>query len=116
MESNTLNNQNDEQVKHLNLILAQINYKSDRLINYFLASYFVAGLLLAFYYDTWLVAAGIGSLSLVAYYSAKWVLPNSNLYQYVLSTVLGIFMAQFIYQMHGLFEMHFIAFIGSAIL
>src|SRR3982751_2068953 len=27
-----------------------------------------------------------------------------------------IFMAQYIYQMHGLFEMHFFAFIGSAIL
>ena len=25
-------------------------------------------------------------------------------------------MAEFIYQMHGLFEMHFFAFIGSAIL
>jgi signal transduction histidine kinase len=29
---------------------------------------------------------------------------------------LAIFMAQYIYQMHGLFEMHFLAFIGSAIL
>ena len=43
-------------------------------------------------------------------------LPGSNLYQYVLSIVLGVFMAQYIYQMHGMFEMHFFAFIGSAIL
>jgi signal transduction histidine kinase/DNA-binding response OmpR family regulator len=34
----------------------------------------------------------------------------------VLSTVIAVFMAQYIYQMHGLFEMHFFAFIGSAIL
>jgi signal transduction histidine kinase len=34
----------------------------------------------------------------------------------MVSAVFAIFMAQFIYQMHGLFEMHFIAFIGSAIL
>lgn len=59
---------------------------------------------------------GIGTLSLVAYYSVKWALPKSNLYQYVLSGVLGIFMAQFIYQMHGMFEMHFFAFISTAIL
>ena len=38
------------------------------------------------------------------------------MYQYVLSAILGVFMAQYIYQMHGLFEMHFVAFIGSAVL
>src|SRR5204863_9617848 len=51
-----------------------------------------------------------------AYYSSKYFLPESNQYQYVLSAVYGIFMGQFIYQMHGMFEMHFFAFIGSAIL
>lgn len=97
-------------------LLGQIKQKSDKLMNYFLISFYISGLLLALFYDTWLVAIGIGSLALLAYYSTKFLLPGSNTYQYVLSTVLGIFMAQFIYQMHGLFEMHFIAFIGSAIL
>ena len=46
--------------------LAQIKYKSDRLINYFLGSFFVCGLLLALFYDTWLVALGVGGLSLLA--------------------------------------------------
>ncbi len=90
--------------------------RSDRLMNYFLISHFLVGLALAPFYGTWLIALGVGGLLLLAYYSAKIALPNSSLYQYVLSTVLGIFMAQFIYQMHGLFEMHFFAFIGSAIL
>lgn len=99
-----------------NAFRAQVKHKSDKLMNYFLISFYIAGLLLAFFYDTWLVAIGIGSLSLLAYYSTKFLLPDSNAYQYLLSTVFGIFMAQFIYQMHGLFEMHFIAFIGSAIL
>ena len=43
-------------------------------------------------------------------------MPGSNLYQYVLSAVFGVFAVQFIYQMHGLFEMYFFAFIGSAML
>jgi signal transduction histidine kinase len=34
----------------------------------------------------------------------------------VLAIVLAIFMAQYIYQMHGLFEMHFTVFIASTIL
>jgi signal transduction histidine kinase len=99
-----------------NALLEQIKHKSDKLMNYFLISFYICGLLLAFFYDTWLIAVGVGSLSLMAYYSTKWLLPASNAYQYVLSVVFGIFMAQYIYQMHGLFEMHFIAFIGSAIL
>lgn len=90
--------------------------RSDRLMNYFLPSYFIAGLIFAFYYDTWLMAVGVGSICVLAYYSTKLILPSSDLYQYVLSTVLGIFMAQYIYQMHGMFEMHFFAFIGSTIL
>jgi len=93
-----------------------IRRRSDRLMDYFLLTYFLTGIFLAHYYDTWLIAFGIGGTLLIAYHSAKWMLPGSSLYQYVLSAVFGIFMAQFIYQMHGLFEMHFLAFIGSALL
>ncbi len=94
----------------------EVKERSDKLMNYFLISYFFVGLVFASFYDTWLIAFGVGGLSLVAYYSVKVALPGSSLYQYVLGAVLGIFMAQFIYQMHGLFEMHFFAFIGSALL
>ncbi len=89
---------------------------SDRLMNYFLAGFFLTGLVFATFYDTWFIAICVGGICLLAYYSVKIALPHSSLYQYVLSAVLGIFMAQYIYQMHGLFEMHFFAFIGSAIL
>lgn len=85
-------------------------------MNYFLISYFVIGLLLATVHGTWLIAFGAGGFSLLAYYLAKIAFPGSNAYQYVLSAVFGVFMAQFIYQMHGLFEMYFLAFIGSTIL
>lgn len=95
---------------------AEIKKKSDKAINFFLIGFFIAGLLLATFYDTWTVAIVIGGMSLLAYYSTKILLPDSDLYQYILGAVFGIFMAQFIYQMHGLFEMHFIAFIGSAML
>ncbi len=94
----------------------RVQRRSDRWMNYFLSGYFIIGLLFAAVYDTWLIAIGVGGLLVVAYYSVKYLLPKSNLYQYVLSTVLAVFMAQYIYQMHGLFEMHFFAFIGSAVL
>lgn len=94
----------------------EVKKRSDQLINYFLVSFFLVGLGFAAAYDTWLIAVGSGGLCLLAYYSAKILLPDSDLYQYVLSAALAVFMAQFIYQMHGMFEMHFFAFIGSAIL
>ena len=93
-----------------------VKKRSDRLINYFLVLFFFAGLYFAHFYDTWNIAFGVGGTALIAYYSIKLLLPQSDLYQYVLSVCLGIFMMQFIYQMHGMFEMHFFAFIGSAIL
>jgi signal transduction histidine kinase len=105
-----------EEERHIEHYLDQVKDRSDRLVNFFLGCYFLIGLLLAFFYDTWLIAMGVGGLSLIGYYSAKYALPKSNFYQYVLSVVMGIFMAQYIYQMHGMFEMHFFAFVGSAIL
>ncbi len=95
---------------------AMVKRRSDRLMNYFLIGFFVVGLLLAGYFDTWGIAIGVGGISLVAYYSTKLLLPKSDLYQYVLSVVMGLFMAQYIYQLHGLFEMHFFAFISCTIL
>ena len=82
--------------------LEHVKHKSDKLMNYFLVGFFITGLLLAFFYDTWLVAIGVGSLSLLAYYSTRLLLARSNAYQYIVSVVLGLYMAQFIYQMHGL--------------
>jgi len=96
--------------------VAEAKKRSDVLMNYFLLGYFAMGLVFATFYGTWVIAIGVGGLSVIAYYSAKLALPGSDLYQYVLSVVLGIFMAQFIYQMHGLFEVHFFAFIASAVL
>jgi signal transduction histidine kinase/DNA-binding response OmpR family regulator len=98
------------------LFHADVRRRSDRLMNYFLIGFFLVGIYLAHYFDTYAIAFGVGGLSLIAYYSVKLAFPRSDLYQYVLSVVIGLFMAQYIYQMHGLFEMHFVAFISCAIL
>lgn len=94
----------------------QSKRNSDRLIEWFLAAYFVTGLILAFYYDTWLIALAVGGACLVVYFASKKMFPESNVHHYVASAVVGVFMGQFIYQMHGLFEMHFFAFVGGALM
>jgi PAS domain S-box-containing protein len=93
-----------------------VTRRSDRLMNYSLGAYFLLGVVFASFYGTWLTGFGFGGLLLAIYYSAKATLQVSCLYQYVLSVVLGLFLAQFVYQMHGMIEMYFFAFIGSALL
>src|ERR1700712_5629511 len=67
--------------------------RSDMLMNYFLVAYFLLGLVFAVFYNTWLVAVCVGGMALIVYYAVKAALPHSSLYQYVLSAVLGVFMA-----------------------
>lgn len=93
--------------------LSIIYKNADRFMLRYLLANFSFGIFLAFFYDTWIVAFVVGSLSLLAYFLPKYLLKNSTLYQFVGSAVTAIFAAQFIYQMHGLFEMHFWVFIAS---
>ena len=95
---------------------AETNRKADRIMNIALWAYFVFGIFLSAFYETYLIAFGVGGLCLLSYYLTKILLPTHSLHHYVLSVVVGIFCALYIYQMHGLFEMHFFFFVGSALL
>lgn len=94
----------------------RIRRRSDRLMNYFLAVYFSGGFIAAAFYNTWLIALMCGGISLMIYYLCKEGFKHSSFYQYVLSVVFGLFMVQYIYQMRGMYELYFFAFVGSTIL
>lgn len=111
-----MSNQNFDLKEFENEFKDRNRKRSDKLIEIFLACYFVFGLALAFFYDTWLIAIVIGGASVLVYFIAKKMFPKSNVHHYVASAVVGVYTGQFIYQMHGLFEMHFFAFIGSALM
>ncbi|MBC8112521.1 MAG: GAF domain-containing protein [Verrucomicrobia bacterium] len=97
-------------------ILLKIKEQGDRVIQISLISYFIFGVALAFVYDTFLIAFGVGGICVGAFFLVKWLSPTTALYQYVASALFAVFTAQFIYQMHGLFEMHFFVFVGAALL
>jgi methyl-accepting chemotaxis protein len=94
----------------------EINERSDRFMNYALFAYFAFGIVLSFFYNTLSMALGVGGTCLAVFFITRYLLPKSSLYQYVMSALFAIFSAQFIYQMHGLFEMHFFFFVGSTLL
>lgn len=108
--------QMSDPVKFEQQLRSSIMERSDKLIERFLLVYFVSGLAFALFYDTWIIAISVGGSNLTLYFITKRIFPNTAVHHYVASLVVGIFMAQFIYQMHGLFEMHFFAFIGSALM
>jgi methyl-accepting chemotaxis protein len=95
---------------------AEIKQKSDAMMKYALIAHFAFGIFLGFFYNTFTIAVLVGGLCLAAYFVTKALLPQYRLYQYVASGLLAVFTAQFIYQMHGLFEMHFFVFIGTTLL
>lgn len=97
-------------------VMAGLNARSDQFAFRFLLIYSVFGILISYYYDTWLIGLSTAALAMVSWFGTKLLLPNHSLHRYVASTFFGVFVGTFIYQMHGTFEMHFFAFIGSAIL
>ena len=101
---------------HRNSNIFHWDVKADKLVEIALISYFIFGVCISFVYETLDMALGVGLTVLTVYYSTKFLFPNKETHRYIASSGFAIFMAQFIYQMHGLFEMHFFAFIGSTII
>ncbi len=97
-------------------IVRAMNLRSDIIMFRFLMVYSLFGIGISFYYDTWMIGLSLAGLCVASWFVIKLLLPNGELHRYVASGFLGVFVGAFIYQMHGLFEMHFFAFIGSAIL
>jgi len=60
MTNNSVNTKNLDRVLQVDAFTAQIKIKSDRLMNYFLISFFIGGLALAFFFITWNVAICVG--------------------------------------------------------
>jgi hypothetical protein len=96
--------------------LGEQRKRSDKHMWIILIAYFIFGILFSIKYETYNIGLSVGGLCVAAVYISKKLLPEKSLYQYVFAGTMAIFMAQFIYQMHGMFEMHFFALIGSAVL
>ena len=93
-----------------------LNRDVDRVIRYIVVGFYIFGLLLIFYYDTWAFGLGIGTLNLLLYLVASYGIKSELVKRQMISLVFAIFMLQFIGQMHGMYEMHFFFFINIAIL
>lgn len=92
------------------------NKSADKIIDISFGLLTILSLGLCPVYNTFFFALPVLALVLAMYYITKFTLPNHSLYQYVGSAVFALLTALLIYQMHGMIEMHFIAFIAAIIL
>lgn len=90
--------------------------ETDKIMLYVLIGFFLFGIGISFFYDTWKLALIAGGVSLGMYLSVYFLVRGSFLSRAVVSLVLWNFGAQFIAQMHGMYEMHFFFFIACTIL
>jgi signal transduction histidine kinase/ActR/RegA family two-component response regulator len=90
--------------------LAGIYSRGDRSMQLFLYCHAVLALLLAFFYDTWLLTIAITLLSLAIFQISVLLLPGQFLTRCIAGVSLQLFVALHIYQLHGLPEMHFFFF------
>lgn len=108
--------QTPEFEKELNRLLLQDQIQAEKLVRIFIFGCFVFGAILVYKYDTYWYGWGIGSLTIVLYYIGKKYFPYTFAQRLLNSTILQLYIIQFIYQMHGLYEMHFTFFAITAML
>ncbi len=89
---------------------------ANKLANYFVLGYFALGFVLAPIYNSWWLAAIMGSVSLGAYYGVKYLVRNNTLFHLVTSLVFWNFPLQFLLQMHGSYIMMFFYFVSLTVL
>jgi PAS domain S-box-containing protein len=93
-----------------------VQLQADKIVDKFIIGFFLFGLLLAPVYSTWTFSITTGSLTVILYLLARFVIQKKLYARMLISVVFAIFMLQFIGQMHGMAEIHFFFFTNIAIL
>jgi PAS domain S-box-containing protein len=98
------------------LYLAGVHEKVDKIIDRFVIFFFLFGLAVSPIYSTWLFSLVVGSLTLLIYGIAKFLVKNKFYARMISSVVLAMFVLQYIGQLHGMAELHFFFFTNIALL
>jgi methyl-accepting chemotaxis protein len=113
---NEYSNQSEATEEQLQPYYDKVYFQADGIARYFIVGFFIAGLLLSFFYHTYLIAAVMGGASLAAFFLIQAFAPNTQFLRYVTSFLFWNFGLQYLFQMHGLYEMHFVFFIALTVL
>ena len=106
----------DEKEDQLQNFYNKVYYQADSITRYFIIGFFLVGLVLATLHSTYLLALIMGGVSLIAFFLLQTFLPQSQAVRYVSSFLFSNFGLQYLFQLHGLYEMHFFFFISLTVL
>lgn len=90
--------------------------EAERKLMFVMVGLFLFGLGISFHYETWIFGLGVGGLNLVIFILAVVFFSGSILARMISSSVMAIYMLQYVAQLHGMYEMHFWFFIMPIIL
>lgn len=94
----------------------KIHQHADRIVVKFITGFFVLGVAIALFHNTFLMAFILGGIALAVYLVLRSVAPHSLLLRMAASFIFANFAVQYFFQLQGAYEMKFTFFIGMTIL
>ncbi len=94
----------------------RIHSRGDKIVGRFILLHLVIAVLLAPFFNTWLITGVVGACATAMFFISARLLPRSVITRCIAGVSLQIFVALHIYQLHGLAEMHFFYFTASTVL
>ena len=85
---------------------------ADRTMHKFIIGYFILGVLLSGFNNTWTIGLGIGGAFFLIYYFVYKFVNHKPTLRYLISFLLWNYPLQFVLQMHGMYEIFFFYFIS----
>jgi methyl-accepting chemotaxis protein len=110
------NQQSEASEEQLQPYYDKVYFQADTIARHFILGFFVAGVLLAFFNETFLIAVIMGGISVGIFFLIQTFMAGSQLLRYITSLLFWNFGLQYLIQMHGLYEMHFLYFIALTVL
>ena len=94
----------------------EVYQSADKLTRFFLIGYFIVGLGISYFNETWLLGTIMGASLLAIYFGSAQLLKNTELFRFVTSLLFWLFPLQFILQMHGEQTTAFFYFVSLTVL
>ena len=90
--------------------------EADETIKKFIFGYFLLGVGISFFNNTWLIGLGFGGFFFIAFLLLRSRFKNTAVYRYFIGFLMWNFPLQFMLQMHGMYEVTFFYFISLTVL
>jgi len=107
-----MTHEEDIDARALDQYYNQVYRQADSLARSFIVGFFILGIALSFFHGQYMLAGVMGGVSLILYFVTQTFAPGSAFQRLVTSFLFWNFGLQFLLEMKGQYEMHFVFFIS----